>query len=112
MICVLVSKYNRCHTNRANKSGKYKDIAIFKITARSGIFYLVWKKKILSIITKYRQVDADLLQQIERGQIYICENHYEPEDVEITGRFMFCHLYSFQTNVITWIHVSSKNLRG
>ena len=81
--------FNGCHSNRANKSGKYDDIAIFKITARSGTFYLEWKKNILNITTKYRPVDANLSQQIERGQIYICENHYEPEDVKITGRLCF-----------------------
>ena len=66
--------FNGCHTNRANKSGKYDNIPIVKITARSGRFYLDWKRDILNIITKYRQVDADLSQQIERGKIYICEN--------------------------------------
>ena len=63
--------FNGCHTNRANKSGKYDNISIFKITARSGRFYLDWKRDILNKITKYRQVDPDLSQQIERGQIYI-----------------------------------------
>ncbi len=33
-------------------------------------------------------MDIDLSQQIERGQIYICENYYHPEDVEITSKFI------------------------
>ena len=80
--------FNGCHTNRATKSGKFDNISIFMITSRSGRFHLDWKRDILNIITKYRQVGADLSQQIERGQNYICENHYEPADVEITSKFI------------------------
>ena len=78
--------FNDCTTNRANKSGKYKDITLFKITSREGEFYENWKKGVLSILTRYRVVDQNLKEIIQKGNVFICENHYDHEDIEITRK--------------------------
>ena len=44
--------FNECFTNRANKSGKYQSLALFKLTGRKGEFYEKWKKEVLNIVTK------------------------------------------------------------
>ena len=80
--CVL----NDCFTNKANKSGKYAGISLFKITTRSGEFYERWRKEVLNIVSKYRVVNADLKNQIQRGNIYFCEKHYKIEAIELTRK--------------------------
>ena len=81
--------FNECFKNRANKSGKYQSLALFKLTGRKGEFYEKWKKEVLNIVTKYKHVDANFKKQIQSGNIYICEKHYKKEDVEITRKLPF-----------------------
>ncbi len=76
--------FNECFTNRSNKSGKYRSIAFFKLTARKSEFYQNWKKDILNVVTKCRHADSDLKRPIQNGNIYICEKHFKQEDIEIT----------------------------
>ena len=68
--------FNDCTTNPANKSGKYKGITLFKITSRKGEFYENWKKGVLSILTRYRVVDQNLKEIIQKGNVFIFFMHF------------------------------------
>ena len=35
-----------------------------------------------AIIKKYRVLDAAFYQRLEKGNVYVCERHYAPEDIE------------------------------
>nr|XP_047132581.1 uncharacterized protein LOC124811270 [Hydra vulgaris] len=51
---------------------------------RTGDFYKKWRQRLLAIITKYRDFDKDLKERLSKGNIYICENHFLAEDIELT----------------------------
>ncbi|XP_012566352.2 uncharacterized protein LOC105850424 [Hydra vulgaris] len=67
-----------------SRSIKHKDITLFRIPIRTGDFYKKWRQRLLAIITQYRDFDKDLKERLSKGNIYICENHFLAEDIELT----------------------------
>ena len=61
---------------------KYQGISIFEIPLSSEKNKESWRKALLHIVTRDRVVDASFRKQIE-GNVYICERHFAPEDIEI-----------------------------
>lgn len=71
------SIYN-CYTSRTEK---FKGVAIFKVPAGKDEFNSNWREKLICIITKDRVVDKNLRKQIEENRVYICEKHYDAEQI-------------------------------
>ena len=70
-----------------SQSKKYKGISLFKLPSRSCD--REWKKDVVSQIKKYRVIDQALGERIESGKVFICENHYQCSDIEITSTYIF-----------------------
>ena len=60
------------------------NLAVFKITNRTGDFYQEWRKQVLDIVKKCRVFDNDFHRQLDNGRVAICEAHYKKEDIEHT----------------------------
>ncbi len=58
-------------------------VGIFKLPAGSDDFNKAWRAKILSKITKDRVIDAAFKERIENDKVYICEKHFEKDEIEI-----------------------------
>jgi len=72
-----------CGTSRRQS---YSGIGIFRIPQRKSNDYVQWKDVTLSIVKKYRVLDDDFKRQIENGNVFICERHYQQADVELTSK--------------------------
>ena len=68
-----------CFTNRSNE--KYKGISLFKVPGGSDEYSIEWSKKLIDVITKGREMDQSLRNQIKSKRLWICENHYLPSQI-------------------------------
>ena len=80
-----------CFSNRNTK--KYDDIGLFKLPGRTTEFYAGWKDKIVEVIKRYRVIDDSLALRIQKGNVWTCERHYKPEEIERTSMY-FLTLHS------------------
>ncbi len=71
------SIYN-CNTSRSHK---FKGTAIFKIPAGKDEFNVVWRQKLINVVTKDRVIDQSLKKQIEENRIYICEKQFQETQI-------------------------------
>ena len=71
---------------------KRDSLSLFKLPGRKTEFYLKWKTEILSIFTRDKVVDPDFKALIKKDKVYICERHFNPEDIEYTSKYIFCVL--------------------
>ena len=65
----------RCSTTRRPK---YKGIGIFKVPSVEDKEKAEWRSELMSQILKDRVIDDNLKQQIESGNLYVCENTLYP----------------------------------
>ena len=49
--------------------------------------YIALENKTLNVVKKYRVLDGEFKRQIESGNVFVCERHYESEDIEYTSKF-------------------------
>jgi len=66
-------------------SRKSKGVYFFKLPSRKDEFYQKWKKELVSLLSKYRIIDNILKERIKVGNVYFCEKHFSPEDMEFTS---------------------------
>ena len=55
---------------------KYKGIAIYKVPALKTEFEKSWTDKLVTVITKDREIDVALRERIKSGRLFICERHF------------------------------------
>ena len=61
--------------------------SVFSVSdSRKSNDYVQWKNATLRIVKKYRVLDDDFKRQIEKGNFFICERHYQQEDLEFTRK--------------------------
>ena len=80
-----------------NRRDKFKGISLFKQPGPSGVGHgksdeeqKVWRDNFLSKITKDRTIDESFKKQIERGNIHVCEKHFDPSQI-IAGMVLKGH---------------------
>ena len=74
----------QCGTTRREK---YESIGIFQVSKRTSERYVSWKQAVYDAITKYREADAAFKEQMENGNVWTCEKHYKPADIEFTSKY-------------------------
>ena len=77
-----------CSIFGCTKSRTTKGLAIFGIPKKYDEWHRDWREKLVNIITKDREIDADLIGQIERKSLHICELHFT-EDQLIHRKFKY-----------------------
>ena len=55
-------------------------IGIFKLPKEE---HKQWREDWLNELTKSREVDADLRERIKKNKVFICERHFDAEEIEI-----------------------------
>ena len=70
-----------CSIFGCTKSRTTKGLAIFGIPKKDDEWHRDWREKLVNIITKDREIDADLRGQIERKSLHICELHFTEDQV-------------------------------
>ena len=78
-----------------SRRGKYHGISIFQIPQRKDDFHVNWRKNLLDVISRFRCIDKAFKNQIDTGKVYICERHFESEDIELTSKFVHLLLVCF-----------------
>ena len=79
-----------------SRTDKHKDIGIFKVPTRKDEFHSDWRKNLINVITRYRENDTALKDQITAGNVYICERHFSSGDIELTSELLsFCIFFFF-----------------
>jgi len=68
-----------CSIFGCSTSRKSKGIAIFRVPTGDDEYSTQWRKKIVDIVTKDREIDASLRSQIEKRTLHTCELHYPEE---------------------------------
>ena len=66
----------------------YSGVGLFRVSQKKSQDFIDWRSKTLNIVKKYRTVDRDFKRQIESGNIYICEKHYQEGDIELTSELI------------------------
>ena len=61
----------------------YRGISLFKVRQGDDDWSKDWRKKTIAILKQYREEDTRLRQQIIKKNIFICERHYKPEDINL-----------------------------
>lgn len=59
-----------------------KGIGIFKLPSLRNAEYEKWRKEWLNQLTKTRIIDKDFQSQIDKGNVFTCEKHFDPKDIE------------------------------
>ncbi len=70
-------------------SRKHLGVTIFRIPAETDELLKKTHKAWISIITKDRIVDDSLQQQIESGNLYVCEKHFKNEEYDCCKCILF-----------------------
>ena len=70
-----------CSIFGCTKSRTTKGLTIFGIPKKNDEWHRDWREKLVNIITKDREIDADLRGQIERKSLHICERHFAEDQV-------------------------------
>ena len=70
-----------CSIFGCTKSRTTKGLAIFGIPKKDDEWYRGGREKLVNIITKDREIDADLRGQIERKSLHICELHFTKDQL-------------------------------
>lgn len=65
-----------CHVSRRSK---YKGISIFKVPSGASDFETNWRNKLVAVVTSSRVIDSSLREQIEKKRVYICQQHFRPD---------------------------------
>ncbi|XP_047137374.1 uncharacterized protein LOC124813866 [Hydra vulgaris] len=65
-------------------TNKHKDIGLFQISIRKDEYHTIWRKKLIDFLAIYRPLDGLLKERITKGNVYFCEKHFSPEDIEFT----------------------------
>ena len=67
----------------------HEGTTIFSITKRKSEFYQEWRKEILGILLKYRNIDLVLKEKLQNGDadFFICERHFTSDDIEYTAKY-------------------------
>ena len=65
-----------CSIIGCTKSRTAKGLATFGIPKKDDEWHRDLREKLVNIITKDRETDADLRGQIERKSLHICELHF------------------------------------
>ena len=81
------------------KSRSTKGLAEFGIPKKDDEWHRDWRENLVNIITKDREIDADLRSQIERKLLHICELHFT-EDQVIRCKFKY-NFFVFYAYLIT-----------
>lgn len=61
----------------------YQGISIFKVPSATERSKETWRNELLNVLTRDRVVDGNFRRQIQEGNLYTCERHFKPEDIEI-----------------------------
>ena len=67
---------NCCIPKCTNSRTRHPGVALFRIPTKDGEYSAVWRKNILDVVTKYREVDSRFKTQIQNKTVHICEEHY------------------------------------
>lgn len=93
-----------CSIVGCGASRRIKGIGIFRVP--SAVKYKEWRTNWLSQVTKSRVIDSAFREQIENDRVYVCEKHFNPEDIEIRKIiFLSC---IFQADMIYLLFQSLK----
>ena len=65
-----------------SRRSKYKGKAIFKVPAPKTEFEKSWKDKLVTVITKDREINAALRERIKSGRLFICERHFSEDHIQ------------------------------
>ena len=68
-----------------SRTVNYRDVSLFRIPMRSGEFYQRWRDNMIAVLKKYREFDKTIKERLQKGEIYVCERHFAPEDIELTS---------------------------
>ena len=70
-----------------SKTPKYVGKSLFKITQRQNEFYSEWRKKVVDIVSKYRDMTPTFKKEVLdcTRELHICEDHYKTEDITLTS---------------------------
>ena len=60
---------------------KYKGIGIYKVPSGDDEYSIKHREKLVAIITRNREVDESLKDQIKRKHLFICQRHYRPDQI-------------------------------
>ena len=73
---------DNCAVFGCGSSRRTKGLGIFKLPAPSNDSRKKWRRDLLNEITKSRVVDKAFKDKIEKDSVYICEKHFQPDDIE------------------------------
>ena len=72
------------------KSRTTKGLALFVIPKKGDEWHRDWREKLVNIITKDREIDVDLRDQIEIKSLHICQIHFT-DDQLICRKFKYMY---------------------
>ena len=73
---------DNCSVFGCGTSRRTKGVGIWKLTNTKDVDHKKWRQDWLREITKTREVDCDFKRQEENDNVFTCEKHFHPEDIE------------------------------
>ena len=62
---------------------------------RDDDFHVSLRNNIVVVLGRYRVMDKAVRERILTGKIYICEQHFKTEDIELISTQKFENVFSF-----------------
>ena len=72
-----------CGNNR-----RMKGVGFFKLPSKNKQYRQEWRKRWVNEILKYRELDAQLRERIDKELLFTCEEHFHPHEID------HCKLFS------------------
>ena len=68
-----------CSISRS--SSRKSGVAIFKVPQGDDEWSSIWRKSIISVVTKDHVIDKALRERIMKKNIFVCEKHYSEDQL-------------------------------
>ena len=68
------------------RTSKWQGVSIFKIPQRKNEFYSKWRKSLVDVINRYRELKPTYVKGVLEctQKMYICEKHFDEKDLYFT----------------------------
>ena len=77
-----------CCLPQCSLSRKDKNVYFFKLPGKKDEFHVKWKKDLVNLLAKYRVIDIDLKDRIQKDRVFFCEHHFKTDDIEFTSKLL------------------------
>ena len=78
-----------CSIVGCSTSRRHKGISIFRLPSKKKVGLAEWRSQLERLILKDRVIEKNLKNQVEKGNLHICDKHFKKDDIDSSEYVLF-----------------------